>query len=396
MGRSTLMKIAIVVQRYGTEINGGAELHARLIAEHLSEKHDITVLTTTAKDYLSWENFFPTGETVIEKIPVIRFKVKHPRRYHRFISIQNKVFFQEHSDNEEKKWIKENGPFVPKLIKYIKQHRADFDFFIFFSFRYYTSFEGVFAAKLKSLLVPTAEEDEAIQLNIVRNFFKQPAGIIYNSIEEKELITSTANNSNVPSKIVGVGLNVLEGDEVRFREKYNITGSYIIYVGRIDKNKGCNQLFDYIMRFFEREKCEFELLLMGGQYMKIPPHPRIKKLGFVSEQDKFDGLKGSLLMVIPSRLESLCMAALESWTQRKPILVNGHCKVLKGQVKRANGGLYYKTYNEFSEALKRLVDDENLRSKIGQQGYDYFKKNYDWQVIMNKYDQIFQMVQDKY
>jgi hypothetical protein len=40
------VKLAIVVQRYGADINGGAELHARYIAEHLAKHVEVEVLTT--------------------------------------------------------------------------------------------------------------------------------------------------------------------------------------------------------------------------------------------------------------------------------------------------------------------------------------------------------------
>ena len=55
------MKLAVVVQRYGAEINGGAELHARYIAEHLARHHDVEVLTTCARDYVTWANELPSG-----------------------------------------------------------------------------------------------------------------------------------------------------------------------------------------------------------------------------------------------------------------------------------------------------------------------------------------------
>ena len=42
------VKLAIVVQRYGPAINGGAELHARYIAEHLARHAEVEVLTTCA------------------------------------------------------------------------------------------------------------------------------------------------------------------------------------------------------------------------------------------------------------------------------------------------------------------------------------------------------------
>ena len=59
------MKVAVVVQRYGPDINGGAELHARYIAEHLARHADVEVLTTCATDYVTWRNERPTGVETI-------------------------------------------------------------------------------------------------------------------------------------------------------------------------------------------------------------------------------------------------------------------------------------------------------------------------------------------
>ncbi len=53
---ASAVKLAIVVQRYGRAINGGAELHARYLAEHLARHAEVEVLTTCASDYVSWRN----------------------------------------------------------------------------------------------------------------------------------------------------------------------------------------------------------------------------------------------------------------------------------------------------------------------------------------------------
>lgn len=48
-------KIAFVVQRYGLDVNGGAEYHCRLIAERMTKYFDVEVLTTCAIDYMTWK-----------------------------------------------------------------------------------------------------------------------------------------------------------------------------------------------------------------------------------------------------------------------------------------------------------------------------------------------------
>ena len=55
------VKLAVVVQRYGADINGGAELHARYVAEHLARHAEVEVLTTCARDYVTWRNELPPG-----------------------------------------------------------------------------------------------------------------------------------------------------------------------------------------------------------------------------------------------------------------------------------------------------------------------------------------------
>jgi len=48
------MKLLTVVQRYGDEVVGGSEGHARVMTERLALRHDVEVATTTALDYWTW------------------------------------------------------------------------------------------------------------------------------------------------------------------------------------------------------------------------------------------------------------------------------------------------------------------------------------------------------
>ena len=55
------MRLAFVIQRYGLEVNGGAELHCRWLAERLARRHQVEVFATRALDYLEWRNHYPAG-----------------------------------------------------------------------------------------------------------------------------------------------------------------------------------------------------------------------------------------------------------------------------------------------------------------------------------------------
>jgi len=384
------MKLAFVVQRYGMEINGGAELHCRWIAEHMRKYSDVEVLTTRALDYITWENHYPCGIGVVNGVPVRRFSVTRTRCPERFGRLQRFILENEHCVEDELRWIEEEGPCAPSLVRYISNHAADYDHFIFFSYRYYHSFFGVQAVPKKSILVPTAEHDAVIHLKIFKDLFNVPRAFIYNSVEERRMIERVSRNGRIPGDIVGVGIEVpsLSSGE-RFRGRHGIESDYILYIGRIDENKGCHRLFEHFLRFKTDTGSPVKLILIGNSVLKIPSHPDLVPLGFLSEEDKFDALEGARLLVMPSFYESLSMVTLEAWAMRKPVLANARCEVLKGQCLRSNAGLFYDDYEEFRESLELLLGSEGLRRAMGANGRKYYDAHYTWKNIENKYLALF-------
>jgi glycosyltransferase involved in cell wall biosynthesis len=380
------MKAAFVVQRYGLEINGGAELHCRWVAEHMARHWDVEVLTTRAHDYITWKNHYPEGGTEINGVPVRRFSVSKARSPERFGRLQSFVFESEHQEKDELAWLDEEGPTSPALVRYVMEREADYDAFIFFSYRYYHSYWGIKAVPGKSVLVPTAEKDPVIHLRIFKDLFRTPRAFIYNSEEEREMIQTAADNRDVPGLVVGVGTEVpTEASAARFRAKHGIEGPYLLYIGRIDQNKGCPELFDFFLRFKAQTGSPLKLVLIGNSVLRIPAHPDILPLGFLPEQDKFDALSGAVALAMPSIYESLSMVTLEAWALGRPVLANARCEVLQGQCLRSNGGLFYATYGEFREALKLLLGSERLRAALGANGKAYYEANYTWDIIESKY-----------
>jgi glycosyltransferase involved in cell wall biosynthesis len=163
----------------------------------------------------------------------------------------------------------------------------------------------------------------------------------------------------------------------------------VLYVGRIDVNKGCAELFDYFQQYARRTERALDLVLIGTPILPVPAHPQIRHLGYVSDQDKYDVLAGAEALVMPSYFESLSMVALEAWALGKPVLANGRCDVLRGQCIRSNAGLYYDSYEEFVEALYSLESNGPLNARLGRNGRDFFKQHYAWPVIERKYLDMF-------
>ena len=380
------MKVAIVVQRYGAAISGGAELHARYVAEHLARHIRVEVLTTCARDYISWRNEAPEGVETINGIAVRRFPVSRERDPKDFAERSERVFTRAHSVRDELAWLDAEGPASPALLAFIQAHEADYDFFIFFSFRYYHSFHGPRAVPAKAILVPTAERDGALGLGIFPPVFRGVRAFMYNSFEERALIQKLSNNAGVPGVVVGIGSEIPEQtNAARFRQKHDIRDRFAVYVGRIDENKGCKELFEFFEHYSSALVDSLHLVLIGHPVIEIPKHPRIHHVGFVDDQDKFDAIAAAELLLMPSYFESLSMVALEAWALGKPVLANAKCDVLHGQCVRSNGGLYYHGFQEFFETLRTIDSNPGLAAALGRNGRDYFQRHYAWPVIEQKY-----------
>ena len=385
------LKLALVVQRYGADINGGAELHARYITERLAAHADVRVLTTCARDYLTWRNTFPPGTTDVNGILVERFAVTRERDLRDFDRRSSHVFNKLHSLQDELEWLDSEGPVSRDLLARLEGADREFDFVLLFSARYHHAYCGARAVAERAVLVPTMERDAALGLALFRPIFRGVRGIMYNSFEERAVIQAASGNEHVPGVVVGVGSEIPEHvDPERARQTFGLRDPFIIYVGRIDANKGCSQLFDFFIDYVERRRAPLDLVLIGTPMLPIPAHPRIRHLGYVSDQDKFDAIAAAEALVMPSRYESLSMVALEAWALGRPVLANARCDVLVGQCIRSNAGLYYGDAREFAGALDAVLGDATLGTTLGRHGRTYYQRHYNWPVIVRQYLDMFE------
>ena len=374
------MNLCFVIQRYGLESPGGAETHCRWLATRLARRHRVEVVTTCARDYPSWSNHYPAGVSELEGIRVTRFPVERPRSERLFALYSDIVFRDHHTPADEEEWVDQNGPFAPALVEALPAMR-DVDRFLFYSYRYYTTFRGLPRVAERAVLVPTAEDDRAIRLPIFRPLFHAPRGLVYLTPEEQALVESAGGNG-VPAVVVGSGVNLTTGWRgVDARAKFGLVGPYVLYVGRIDRNKGVDRLLDYYGTLAREWPEAPTLVLAGTPTIAIPSHDRVRHVGVVSEEEKHALLAGAAVVVMPSAYESLSLSVLEAWALGRPVLVNAECAVLEGQCVRSNGGLYYRGYAEFAPALRLLVGRKDLQEGLGAAGRDYVAREYDWDIV---------------
>jgi glycosyltransferase involved in cell wall biosynthesis len=381
------MKLACVVHRFGADIAGGSEGHCRLIAEHLAAQHDVTIITTCAHDHLTWRNHYPAGETRVGNLRVLRFPVARERDMRRFMDLSDLIAADRATADEQEQWFRENGPDAPELLAHLRRHGGGFDRVLFWAYRYAGSYFGLPLVADRSVLVPTAEEDPLIHVDALSAFFARPKGFLFLTPEEEALVT-TRMASGTPSAVIGSGLDpAAETVDLRPLDALGFVDPFVLYLGRIDPNKGCQTLIRHFLRYIEGGR-RVQLVMAGPASMPVPEHPQIRALGFVNDELREALLTRARALVMPSPFESLSMVLLEAWNHGLPALVNGRCKVLRGQVQRADGGLYYGNAVEFIAGLDYLLDHPDASRQLGQQGLAYVDREYRWPIVMDKIEQL--------
>lgn len=380
------MKVAFVVQRYGLEVQGGSESHCRQVAERMRKYFQVEVLTTCAIDYLTWKDDYPPGPAEINGVSIRRFSTNPPRNMRRFNAfVRKRILNKKPSLFDQIEWIRLQGPLSFDLIRHLKEFQNEYHLFIFFTYSYFTTYMGLQLVPEKSLLVPTAHDEPQIYFDIFKPIFHLPRAILYNTEEEKQLVHRILGNTRIPSEVIGVGISKIEDQKIEPSKIPFLSGSYALYVGRIDSMKGCRELLDYFIRYLKDTNRDLKLALVGRKFMQLPEHPQIFYLGTVEEGEKRKLMEQALVVINPSEYESLSLTLLESWSLGTPVLVNGCSEVLVGHCLRSNGGFYYTNYGEFSFCLDLLLSQPELRKKMGENGCYYVQTNYTWDTIEEKY-----------
>ncbi|MEO8459406.1 MAG: glycosyltransferase family 4 protein [Dokdonella sp.] len=377
MKTPSLANIAIVVQRWHPGIVGGSEALAWQYAQLLREDFAVELLTSTAKDYVTWNNELAAGRERHDGVDVVRFPVAFPRspywhELHR--RLLDRVARNASAEPMQRigwraplqeEFVRMQGPHCPELIEHLGRHHSAYAAIIFCTYLYPTAYFGAGAVPAaKRIFVPTLHDEPPACLEIFRERAEQAAEIIWLSAAERDNARKLWGIER--GDVVGMAVDTTPAVPEKRREPY------LLYCGRIDESKGCKLMLDAFLAYKKRDRSALKLVLTGSDHLGVPKHPDIEFLGFVPGKRKAALMAGACALIQPSPFESFSIVLLEAMAQRAPVLANGQCNVLREHVEQSGGGFVFDGERGLSELIARIVklgSDERMR--IGKAGRDY-------------------------
>ena len=379
------MDIAFVVQRYGAEVAGGAEGLCRDTARALVRAgEDLTVYTTTARDYLSWEPFYPPGNWVDDGVAVRRFAVDPPDPA-RAADLVRHLGLVPGDPEREGEWAKAQGPVSRDMLRALRgaEHQA----VVCWTYLYATSQLAMPLVRDRAVLVPLAHEEPMLRFDLTRGVIRVARALAFMTPEERQLVEDTAGVEGTPGVVVGAGLDPApDGDAGRARRARALPERFALYLGRVDAAKGVDALIRAHAGYREAGG-PLGLVLAGREApgMRIPDW--VTTTGFIGDDERADLLDAAEVVVLPSPYESLSLVALEAWRAGRPTLGNARAQVVAGQTARSGGGLLYTGPVTYGRQLNRLADHPRERRDMGDSGRR-FAAGWTWDACVGRWREL--------
>jgi glycosyltransferase involved in cell wall biosynthesis len=371
--------VLIVVQRYGAEVVGGSEGHARVVASRLARSHRVEVATTTAADYWTWAPYYPAGTSELDGLKIHRFPVAEGRDPE-FKAFESRVLNGEHALADEEGWLRKQGPHCPALLEFLHREGNRYDAVLFYTYIYEPTARGVPIVPERAALISTAHDEAPLRLAPYRALFQLPRAFGFLTPEERDLVHRTFRNEHIPHETLGLGLEAPgEYDVAAFRDAHKLEGPIVLYLGQVSEGKGCGELLNaWTANRARPNTLPATLVLAGTVRMELPDRSDVVALGRIPDAQKYAALAAADALVLPSRFESLGIVLLEAWQVGTPVVVRADNPVTAGQVARSGGGLTYRDADDFGDALDRAIA---ARESIGAAGRAWVERESSWEAF---------------
>jgi glycosyltransferase involved in cell wall biosynthesis len=381
------VKVAFVVPRYGTEVLGGAEYGARMLAERLVSHlgWQVEALTTCAADSRTWADEYPPGDADLNGVRVRRFRSAAGRAAG-FDSFSARVLPapENASPADQRRWIDLQGPVAPDLVAAAADGGADV--VVFYPYLYWPTVRGVPAVGRRAVMHPAAHDEAPLRLPLFRDVFAGVGGLVFQTYGERRLVEERFPVAATPQVVMGLGVEPGAGTPEAARRALGLGDEpYLLCLGRVDDGKGTGVLARFFAALKARRPEPLKLVLAGPVVHPVAPHPDILAAGPVPEEVKWGALRGAVALVSPSPFEAFSIVVVEAWTAGIPVLVNGFCAATAEHVARSGGGLAFTGYGQFEVAVSRLVADAGLAAQLARRGAAHAERHFAWPSIMQRY-----------
>jgi len=364
-GRSRVnnaLRILVVVQRYGEEVNGGAELHARWLAESLAaEGQDVHVLTTCARDYTTWANYFEPGTSDLNGVTVHRELVDTERDLEYFNSFSARLDwanYVDHTPQDEIDWLRLQGPISAGLDKWLLVNGANFDVVVPFTYLYRTAHHVLHRlhGAIPIVMHATAHDEQEFKLPTLKKLLQHVDHFLCSTPEEGSIITRYLGES---TRTTSVGIGVSPRQQVEVKTELRQLGiddrPFILVLGRVDGSKGIFDVIDHVNTYRAKYNSDAHLVVAGQNVAQLESDRNTTFVGFVTDDQVTALLQGCSVLVQPSPAESFSLVLCEAWLEETPTLSTAQNEVLVGQTRRAVGGLTYVDGDDFAHKLDQLM-----------------------------------------
>lgn len=383
------LNVTFVVPRYGPEIIGGAETAARLLAEHLATRPtwQVTVLTTCAADFVTWDDVYQPGESVMAGVRVVRFASAAGRQpeFHP-LSAQLLAYPESATLEEANRWLDLQGPVTTDLAEAAATWPTDV--MVFYPYLYYPTVRVIERVAAPTVLHPAAHDEPALRLPIFPSVFAAADALVFQTAAERDLVQRHFPVASHPQLLLGLGVDdpdVQWADGDRSGPPRGHPEPYLLCLGRVDEHKGTTMLATFFARYKMRHPGALRLVLAGPVVDAPPDHPDIDVLGPVDEACKWDLLTGATALVSPSPWEAFSLVVAEAWSARTPVVVHAGCAATVEHCRRSGGGIPFRGYASFEAIVMQLEHHPELGRELGRRGRRYVDERFRWPLVIDRY-----------
>ena len=424
------MKLAFITPRYGGEITAGCEHACRLLAEQLSLRHDVEVLTTAARDPRTWKNDYGEGADRIRGVLVRRFAVNQPHDASAFRQFSDRILAVPRSRAEELDWVRRLGPSVPGLVEHLKRQHRSYDALVFFSLIHWTTVHGLAVAPDRSILFPCVRFSPVLRFALWPDVLSSARAVGLVSGAERTLLRSYLGVKSPREELVGVGIDpshrqvyprhqqdpadepavdeesAVQPDEsddqdderlnrgIPFRRRHRLYGPIVLYGGRVEPENGCEEMLEYFDSYAAGDS-DTALVLMGVKMMKVPDEPYLRQAGVLPDRERMVAYEAADVTIAPGSDDPLALSVLESFAVGTPVVASARNDAAVEHCRRAGAGLFYGSRDEFVEALRTLMTRSKLREQLGENGRQYVRQYYRWDAVLGRFERLITQIKNR-